>query len=153
MGGHWTAEWHWTVIPFPWKLTKYSQDVCILDCTLKVSVSQPQNFRNVPTIFDLVFLPKQQFSIETFWCLETKLWSKVVFFQHIQGYAETSVWFDHVTGSYCSGKINLIALIMFFEILECRNSVKIRSIKIKILTATHILDQSGKICFYKTILK
>ena len=33
-----------------------SQDV--LDCSPKVSIPQPQNLWNVPTIFDLLFLPK-----------------------------------------------------------------------------------------------
>ena len=86
-----------------------SQDVCVLDCTLKVSVPQLQNFWNVPTTFVLwpCFLPKQQFSNEKIWCLETKLWLKVIFFQCVQGYAEISVWFVHVTDCYCFGKRNL----------------------------------------------
>ena len=81
-----------------------SQDVCVLDCTLKVSVSQPQNFWNAPTTFDLVFFAylKRQFSNEKIWCLEIKLWSKVIFIQCVQEYAETSVWFVHVTDGYCS---------------------------------------------------
>ena len=52
-------------------------------------------------------LPKQKFSNKKIWCLETKLWTKVTFSQRVQGYAETSVWFVHVTNCYCSGKKNL----------------------------------------------
>ena len=110
VGRHWTTGWHWTtVIPFPQKLvsiTVISQDVCVLDCSLKVSVPQPHNLWNVPTTFDFLFLPKQQFSNGKIWCLETKLWSKVIFSQLVQGYAETSVWFAHVTDCYYSGKRN-----------------------------------------------
>ena len=86
-----------------------SQDACVLDCMLKFSVPQPQNFLNVPTTLalDLLFLPKQIFSNKKIWCLETKLWSKVTFSQCVQGYAEMSVWFVHVTNCYCSGKKNL----------------------------------------------
>ena len=78
----------------------------VLHCTLKLSISQPSNFWSIPTTFDVVFLPKRQFSNEIFWCLETKLWSKVIFCQCVHGYPETSVWFDHVTDCYCSGKRN-----------------------------------------------
>ena len=53
------------------------------------------------------FLPKRQFSNKKIWCLETKLWSKVIFSQYTHGYAETSVSFVHVTDCYCSGKTNL----------------------------------------------
>ena len=84
-----------------------SQDACVLDCTLKFSVPQPQDFLNVPTTLDLLFLPKQKFSNKTIWCLETTLWLKVTFSQRVQGYAKTSVWFVHVTNCYCSGKKNL----------------------------------------------
>ena len=83
-----------------------SQDVCGLEWLLKVSVPQPQNFLNVPTSFDLLFSLKRQFSNEKFQCLETKLWSKVVFSQRVQGYPETSVWFVHVTDCYRSGRRN-----------------------------------------------
>ena len=67
----------------------HAQDACVLDCTLNVSVPQSQNFLNVPTTFDLLFLPKQKFSNKKVWCLEIKLWLKVTFSQHVQGYAET----------------------------------------------------------------
>ena len=70
-------------------ITAVSQGVYVLDCTLKVSAPQPQNFWNVPTTFDLVF-----FSLNND-------------FQMKKGYAETSVWFVHVTDCYCSGKKNL----------------------------------------------
>ena len=83
-----------------------SHDVCVLDWSLKVSVPQPPNFWNVPTSFDFLFSFKQQFSNEKIWCLETKLWSKVIFSQRVQGYTETSVWFVHVTDCYCSGRRN-----------------------------------------------
>ena len=95
-----STETHWIV-----SRTTMSQDICVLDCPLKVSVPQSQNLWNVPTIFDLLFLPKQQFSNEKIWCLETKLWSKVIFSLHVKGYAETSARFVHVT-DYYSGKRN-----------------------------------------------
>ena len=63
----------------------------------------PSNFLNLPMTFDLLYLPKRQFSDEIIWCSETKLWLKVNFSQHVQGYSETSVWFVHVTDIYCSG--------------------------------------------------
>ena len=49
---------------------------------------------------------KQQFSNGKIWCLEAKLWSKVVFSQRVQGYAEISVWFVGVTDCYYSDKRN-----------------------------------------------
>ena len=45
-------ETHWTV-----PITATSQYVCVLDCSLKVSMTQSQKFWNVPRISDL----KQQF--------------------------------------------------------------------------------------------
>ena len=72
-GGHWTAGWHWTV------LTAMPQDICVLDCILKVSVPQPQSFWNAPTTFDLVFCLNNNFQMKKIWWLETKLWSKVIF--------------------------------------------------------------------------
>ena len=57
---------------------------------------QPQNILNVPTTFDLVFLPKRQLWNEKNWCLETKLWSKVIFSQRVHLYEETSALFVHV---------------------------------------------------------
>ena len=48
-----SMETHWIV-----SLTVMLQDVCVLDCSLKVFVPQPQNLWNVPTTFDLLFLPK-----------------------------------------------------------------------------------------------
>ena len=41
------------------------------------------------------------------WSFETKLWLKVNFSLHVQGYSETSVWFVHVTDCYCSAGKNL----------------------------------------------
>ena len=94
-----SMETHWIM-----SITGLSQDVCVLYWSLKVSVPQPQIFWNVPTTtFDLLFSPKRQFSNEKIWCLETKLWLKVIFSQ----YAETSVWFLHVvTDCYYSGRRN-----------------------------------------------
>ena len=56
---------------------------------------------------DLLFLPKRHFSNEKIWCSETKLWSKVNFSQHVQGYSETTVPFVHLTDIYCFGRKNL----------------------------------------------
>ena len=42
-----------------------SQGVCDLDRSLKVSAPHPPNFLNFPTTFDILFLPKLQFSNET----------------------------------------------------------------------------------------
>ena len=86
--------------------TTPTSQVCVLDCTLKISVPQRQNFWNVSTTSDLLFLTKQKFSNEKIWWLQTKLWSKVIFSQGVQGYAGTSVWFVYVTDCYCSGKRN-----------------------------------------------
>ena len=77
--------------------------VLVLFC----SPNPPSNFLNIPTTFELLFLPQQQFSNEKFWCFETKLWSEVNFSQHVQGYAETPASFVHVTDCYCSGGKNL----------------------------------------------
>ena len=49
---------------------------------------------------------KKKFSNEKVWCLETKLWSKVILFQRVYGYAETPAWFAHVTDCYYFGKRN-----------------------------------------------
>ena len=72
-----TMKIHW-IVP----ITAMSQDVCVLDCSLKVSVPQPQN-----------------------------VWKKLMwklFFPNVsRDYAETSPWFVHVTYCYCSGKRNL----------------------------------------------
>ena len=69
------------------------------------SLSPTPKFLKSPlSNFDLLFLPKRQFWNENIWCLETKLWSKVIFSQWIQEYAEISVSFLHVTDCYCSGK-------------------------------------------------
>ena len=59
-----SMETHWIL-----SIVAMSQDVCVLDWSLKVSVPQPQNFLNVPTTFDLLFSPKQQLSYEKIWCL------------------------------------------------------------------------------------
>ena len=113
MGRHWTTGtgWQWTVIPFPsWKLTAWIVPITashVKRCSVKVSAPQSQNFWNVPTTFDLLFLSKQQFSNEKNWCLKTKLWLKVIFSKCVQEHAETSAWFVHVTDCYCSGKRNL----------------------------------------------
>ena len=98
-----STETHWIV-----SITTMS---CVLDCS-QVSVLQSQNLWNVHSkalLFDLrfFFLPKPQFSNEKNWCLETKLWSKAIFSQHVQRYAEISAWFVHVTDCYYSaGKRN-----------------------------------------------
>ena len=84
-----------------------SQDICVLDYTLKVSVPQPQNTWHVPTTFDLVSLPKQQFSNKKNLMFKDKALIKSYFYQCVQGYTETSVSFAHVTDCYCSGKRNL----------------------------------------------
>ena len=83
-----------------------SQDVCVLDWSINFFVLQPQNFWNVSTTFDFFFPPKQQLLNEKTLCLETKLWSKVIFSQHVQGYAKTSVWFVNVAYCYCSDRRN-----------------------------------------------
>ena len=102
VGQHWTAGQYWAVIPFPWKLT-----VCVIDRPLKVSASHIPNFWNVPIMtFNFLFLPKMQFSNERLWCFETKLRSKVIFFQQVQGCIETFVWSVRVTDCYCSGGRN-----------------------------------------------
>ena len=59
-----------------------------------------------PKSLTFFFLPKRQFSNEKVWCLETKLWSKVILFQRVYGYAETSAWFAHVTDCYYFGQRN-----------------------------------------------
>ena len=65
------------------------------------------------------FLPKRQFSNEKIWCLETKLWLKVIFSQCVQGYAETYVWFVHVTDFYYPGKKNLNKFFSNYKISFC----------------------------------
>ena len=72
--------------------TAISQDVCVLDWSLKVSAPQTQQFWNVLTTFDLLFSPKWQFSNERIWCLETNFWLKAISSEHVQEYAETSVF-------------------------------------------------------------
>ena len=114
-----SMETHWIVSI---SITTMSQDACVLDCSLKVSVPQLQNLWNVPTTFDLLFSPKQQFSNEKIWVLEKKLWLKVIFSQRVQGYAETSVWFVHVTDCYYSGKryLNKFFLTTKFPFVQSR---------------------------------
>ena len=69
-----SMETHWIV-----SITAMSQSVCVLDWLLKVSVPETQNFWNIPATFDLLFPPKRKFSNEKIWCLETRLWLKVIF--------------------------------------------------------------------------
>ena len=63
---------HWTVIPFPWKLTELvsitamSQGVCDLDRSLKVSVPDPQNFLNVPRPSTFFFCLDDNFQTKKF---------------------------------------------------------------------------------------
>ena len=104
---------HWTVIPF-WielnyvypSITAMSQGVCDLDRSLKVSALNPQKFLMSDDL-QPSFLPKRQFPNEKIWWSETKLWLKVNFSQHVQGYSETSFWFVHATDIYCSVSKNL----------------------------------------------
>ena len=111
MGQHWTAGDIEQSYPFHRNSLNsvYNNHVTRCFCfrlLTEAFCSQPQNLWNTPTTFDLLFLPKQQFSNEKIWCLETKIWSKVIFSQHVQRYAETSVWFVHVTDCYYFGKRN-----------------------------------------------
>ena len=63
MGIHWTAGWHWQSYLFHENslisdyITAMLQVVCVLYQPLKVSAPHSRNFRNVPTTFDLLFLP------------------------------------------------------------------------------------------------
>ena len=90
-------------------ITAMSQDVCVLDCTLKVSVPQPQNFWNVPTTFDLVFCLNNTFQMKKIWCLETKLWlfDQKLFFPMCPGICRNICLIcPCVTDCYCCGKRN-----------------------------------------------
>ena len=110
VGRHWTAGWHWMVIPFPYSLNSaynshVTRYVCVLDCTLKVSVPQPQNFWNSPQPWTLFFCLNDNFQMKNL-IFRDKTLIKSCFFQRVQGYTETSAWFVHVTDCYCSGKKN-----------------------------------------------
>ena len=66
-----------------------AQGVCVLDCSLEVSVFQSQ-------IFEISQQPANFFHLNNNFkqkklCLETKLSLKVILSQSLQGYAETSV--------------------------------------------------------------
>ena len=75
-----SMETHW-IVP----ITATSHDVCVLDCSLKVSVLQPQNFWNILTTFDLLFLPKQQFSNEKNLMFKDKALFESYFFKMCPG--------------------------------------------------------------------
>ena len=64
-------ETHWLV-----SITAISQVTCVLGQLLKVSGPCSINFLNVATTFDILFLPKQQFSKEKIWLVDFVLrWS------------------------------------------------------------------------------
>ena len=102
-------------------ITAMSQDFCVLDCSLKVSVPQLQNFLNVPTTFDF-FCLNNNFQMKKIWCLKTQLWSKVIFSKSTQGYAVTSAWFVHVTNFCSSGKRNLNKFFSNYKTAFCSKS-------------------------------
>ena len=134
--------------------TATSQDVCVSDCTLKVSVPSPTSkFLKCPHNLWPCFLPKRQFSNEKIWCLETKLWSNVIFSQRVQGYAETSAWFLHVTDCYCSDKKNS-KVFSNYEIAFCSKSPHIDGATLNnfgcvCLTETHAQWWKQNIKFFR----
>ena len=54
------------------------QGVCVLDWSLKVSAPHTPNFLNVPTTFNLLFLPKWQFSNKKYDALRQKVDRKLI---------------------------------------------------------------------------
>ena len=70
--------------------------------------SPTSKFFKSPHNFWPCFLLKRQLLNEKIWCLETKLWSKVIFSQRVQDMQKHL--FDlstYVTDCHCSGEINL----------------------------------------------
>ena len=96
-----SMEINWIV-----SITAMPQGVCVLDCHWRFLFPSSKIYEMFPKSLTFFFLPKPQFSNEKVWCIKTKLWSKVILFQRVHGYAKTSVWFAHVTNCYYFGKRN-----------------------------------------------
>ena len=127
-------ETHWIV-----SITAISQNVCVLDRSRRFLFPNSKIFQMShdlwPSSFDLT-------TIFQWSSLETKLRSKVIFSQLVLGYAETSVWFVHVTDCYCSGRGNSEVFsnseISFCLKLPHINGVTLKNFGCVCLTETHV---------------
>ena len=78
------------------------QDVCILDCS-----PTPKFMKCSHDLLPSFFAQMTIFKWKNLMFKETRLWSKVIFSQRVQGWdMHKHVWFVHITDCYYSGKRN-----------------------------------------------